>query len=112
MLKEYLSFFKRLIVGGIYQVNHHFLILDWHGSHITLKAIMWAQQFGSNIITLLNHTFHALHALHPLDVPCFKPSKTRFKKKRDEYMAKNNYVESNKITIAGWVGKALSQALI
>jgi hypothetical protein len=70
---------------------------------------MWAQQFGSNMITLLNHTFQALQ---PLDVPCFKPSKTRFKKKRDEYMAKNNYVESNKITIAGWVGKALSQALI
>jgi hypothetical protein len=33
-------------------------------------------------------------------------------KKRDEYMAKNNYVESNKITIASWVGKALGQSLI
>lgn len=39
---------------------------------------MWAQQFGLNMITLLNHTFHTLQ---PLDVPCFKPSKTRFKRK-------------------------------
>jgi hypothetical protein len=39
MFKEFLSFFKRFLLGGISQTNHHLLILDGHGSHITLKTI-------------------------------------------------------------------------
>ncbi len=33
MFKEFLSFFKRFILDGISQTNHHLLILDGHGSH-------------------------------------------------------------------------------
>jgi len=28
-----------IILGGISQTNHHLLILDGHGSHVTLKTI-------------------------------------------------------------------------
>jgi hypothetical protein len=32
-------FFIRSILRGLSQQNRHFLILDGHGSHVTLKAI-------------------------------------------------------------------------
>lgn len=34
LFKEFLSFFKRFIPGGISQTNIHLLILDEHGSHV------------------------------------------------------------------------------
>jgi hypothetical protein len=42
MFKEFLSFFKIYILGGISQSNCHLLIMDGHGSHVTLKAIEYA----------------------------------------------------------------------
>jgi hypothetical protein len=39
LFKEFLSFFKRLIPNDISSFNHHLLILDEHGSHVTLEAI-------------------------------------------------------------------------
>jgi hypothetical protein len=39
LFKEFLSFFKRSIPSGIFLVYWHLLILDGHGSHVTLKAI-------------------------------------------------------------------------
>jgi len=50
--KEFLSFFKKLVLGGISLNNHHLLALDGHGSHVTLEVIEQAQQFGLNMITL------------------------------------------------------------
>jgi hypothetical protein len=35
-IKDFLSFFKRSILGGISPRNHHLLILDGHGSHVSL----------------------------------------------------------------------------
>ncbi len=52
------------------------------------------------MITLPSHTSHALQ---PLDVSCFKPFKTTFRKVRDATMFKSNHIELNKIIIAGWV---------
>ncbi len=52
--------FKRFVLGGISQINHHLLILDGHDSHITLEAIKQAQEFGLNMVTLLSHTSHVL----------------------------------------------------
>jgi hypothetical protein len=46
LFKEFLSFFKDYVQGGISQTNHHLLILDGHGSHVTLKAIEQAMAFG------------------------------------------------------------------
>jgi hypothetical protein len=36
---------------------------------------------------------HISHALQPLDVTCLKPFKTTFKRKRDNIMVSNNYIE-------------------
>ncbi len=42
------------------------------------------------MITLLSHTSHALQ---PLDVFCFKPFKTTFRKVRDVAMSRSNHQE-------------------
>jgi hypothetical protein len=60
LFKEFLSFFKKSILGGIFLNNRHLLTLDGHGSHVTLEAIEHAQQFGVDMITLLSHTSHVL----------------------------------------------------
>jgi hypothetical protein len=52
------------------------------------------------------------HALQPLDVAWFKPFKIVFKKERDTTMVKRNYIKLDKITLKGWVDKALDQTLI
>jgi len=36
--------------------NQHLLVLDGHGSHVTLEAIKHAQEFGLHMITLPSHT--------------------------------------------------------
>jgi hypothetical protein len=36
LFKKFLSFFKRSILGGIFQYNQHLLILDGHGSHVII----------------------------------------------------------------------------
>jgi hypothetical protein len=46
------------------------------------------------------------HAFQPLDVACFQPFKTTFKRKSDGVMVGNNYIKSNKI-IVRWANKSL-----
>jgi hypothetical protein len=60
------------------------LILDGHGSHVTLEAIEQAKEFGLDILITLPS-----HALQLLDMFCFKPFKTTFKKVKDASMSKN-----------------------
>jgi hypothetical protein len=60
------------------------------------------------MITLPSYTSHAFQ---PLDVACFKPFETVFKKEKDITMVRRNYTEPGKITLAGWVDKALDLAL-
>jgi hypothetical protein len=43
------------------------------------------------------------YALYPLDVSCFKPFKTTFKKVTNVIMVKNNCMELNNITLVEWV---------
>jgi hypothetical protein len=76
------------------------LVLDGHGGHVILKAILKAQEMGLNMITLPSHTSHALQ---PLNVSCFKPFKTTFRNVRDVAMFGNNHMELDKITLNGWV---------
>ncbi len=52
LFKEFMSFFKRSIPSGISITNRHMLILDGHGSHVTLEAIKQAQKFGLDMNTL------------------------------------------------------------
>jgi hypothetical protein len=51
---------QNLVSSGISQSNTHLLILDGHGSHVTLEEIGQAQTFGLYMITLPSHTSHAL----------------------------------------------------
>jgi hypothetical protein len=68
------------------------------------KAIKQAQEFELNMITLHAHTFHALQSLN---VSCFKLFKTALKNVKDVIMARNNYMELNKIALVGFVDQAL-----
>jgi hypothetical protein len=87
LFKEFLSFFKRSILGGVSFTNN-LLILNGHGSHVTLEAIKHAKDIGLNMITL---PFHTSHVLQPLYVFCFKPFKTTFRKVKDATMFRNNH---------------------
>lgn len=62
------------------------LILDGHGSHITIDVIEYAR---SNEIHLLCLPSHTSHILQPLDLGVFKSFKTFFSKVCRQYMAKN-----------------------
>lgn len=107
MFKEFLSFFKKSILGGIPLINRHLFILNRHGSQVTLEAIEQAQTFELNMITLLSHTNHALQLL---DVACFKVFKITFRKEGDVTMVNNNYIELDKINLASRVEKVLDQS--
>ncbi len=51
------------------------------------------------------------HAFQPLDVIWFKPFKIAFRKEKDTTMVRRNYTKLYKITLVGWVDKALDLAL-
>jgi len=100
LFKEFFFFFNKSILGGVSFNNRHLLILDRHGNHVTLEVIEQVEDFGLDMITLPSHTSHALQ---PLDVSCFKPFKTTFRKVKDATMFKSNHMEPNKIILVGWV---------
>ncbi len=52
--------FKKYVPSGVFLTNQHLLILDGHGSHVTLETIEQAQDFGLDMITLPSHTSHIL----------------------------------------------------
>jgi hypothetical protein len=79
-------FFIQLVLGGLFQWNRHLLILDRHGSHVTLEVIEQAYEVGLDMITLPSHTFHTLQ---PLNVSYFRPFKSTFRKERYESMFRN-----------------------
>jgi hypothetical protein len=39
LFKEFVTFFKKSILSGVSFINQHLLILDGHGSHVTLEVI-------------------------------------------------------------------------
>ncbi len=59
LFKEFLSFFKRFVPNGVFTTNQHLLILNSHGSHITLEVVEQAHEFGLDMIILFAHTSHA-----------------------------------------------------
>ena len=62
---------------GIDLNNRHLLVLDRHNSHNMLEVMKIAMQLGLDIISLPSHTSHALQ---PLDLACFAPFKSAFRK--------------------------------
>ncbi len=87
------------------QQNKHILILEGHGSHVTLQAIEQTYEVGLDMITLPSHTSHALQ---PLDVSCFRLFKIAFIKERDESMFRNNHRKLNKVTLTCWVERTFN----
>ncbi len=55
VFKKFLSFFNELVPSGMSINNQHLLILDGHGSHVTLEAIEQVKELGLNMITLPSH---------------------------------------------------------
>ncbi len=60
LIRSLTNVVKNLILGGISQFNKHVLILNGHGSHVTLEVIKQVQTFGLHMITLHSHTSHGL----------------------------------------------------
>jgi hypothetical protein len=65
LFKEIVFFFKKIVPGKVSLINRHLLVLDGHDSHVTLEAILEAQEMGLNMITLPSHTSHVFQ---PLDI--------------------------------------------
>jgi hypothetical protein len=63
---------------------------------------------GLDMIILPSHTSHDLQ---PLDVSYFKPFKTTFRMVKYATMFRKNHMELDKISLVGWVDKAMEQSL-
>jgi len=60
---------------GLSPSHRHLLILDGHGSYVTLDVIKLAMSKGLDLVILPSHTSHALQLL---DFTRFKPFKLSF----------------------------------
>ena len=93
---------------GISMQNRHLLVLDGHGSHVTLEVVQKAREQGLDILTLPSHTSHRLQ---PLDVSIFKPFKVAFRACRDRWTINNKGKGASKEDLADWVSQGLRKAL-
>ena len=82
LFSAWISHFNKSIneVDGISPSQRHLLVLDGHGSHVTIAVAKLAQEAGLDIVTLPVHTSHSLQ---PLDVSVFSPFKSYFRRYRD-----------------------------
>jgi hypothetical protein len=87
---------QHIYLGRVLKKNIHFLILQGHGSHVTIQTLEQAIELGLDMLTL---PLHMSHALHPLDITCFNHVKNVFKKKRNLITIRNNYLELDKATL-------------
>ena len=89
LFESWISHFLEYLKAGpgIDHTNRHLLILDGHNSHVTLEVVKVSMQSGLDIVSLSSHTSHALQ---PLDVTCFKPFKTAFRRCRDQWALENS----------------------
>ena len=68
--------------GSLYRL----LILDGHGSHVTMEFIEYCD---ANKILLAVYPPHATHTLQPLDVSMFKPLSTAYSNEISAFMARS-----------------------
>jgi hypothetical protein len=94
--------------GGISPTNMHLLIMDGHGSHVTLEVVYKAMQIGLDLVTLPSHTSHRLQ---PLDVSIFRPFKCAFRGYRDVWTLHHRGQPTQKEDLVHWVDLALKRAL-
>jgi hypothetical protein len=62
------------------------LILDGHGSHLTMKFIDYCD---TNRILLMTYPPHSTHSLQPLDVGIFSPLSTTYSKNLEDFLHKS-----------------------
>jgi hypothetical protein len=62
------------------------LILDGHGSHLTMEFINYCDD---NKILLMTYPPHSTHSLQPLDVGIFSPLATGYSKQLEEFLHKS-----------------------
>jgi hypothetical protein len=96
LFKEFMFFFNKSIPGGVSFNKKHLLILNGHGSHVTLKTIEHVKIFELDMIALPSHI---QNALQPFNVFYLKSSKITFKKVRNATMSKTNHMELNNIIL-------------
>ena len=97
----------KLFVMMVPLVRPVLLVLDGHGSHITIEVIEYAR---SNEIHLLCLPSHTSHILQPLDVGVFKSFKAFFSKVCRQYMAKNPGRVITEDILATVVAEAFAQS--
>ncbi|MCO5581984.1 hypothetical protein L7F22_035873 [Adiantum nelumboides] len=79
LFQAWIDQFKSTIARDMGFENQHLLILDGHGSHVSLEVVAKAHDARIDIVTLRAHTSHKLQ---PLDVSGFTSLKTNFCKER------------------------------
>ena len=79
--------------------NRHLLVLDGHNFHVMLEGMKIAMQSGFDIIFLPSHTSHALQ---PLELGCFVPFKSAFKKHKDSWTLVNKNRKVRKQELCEW----------
>jgi len=80
--------------------NRHLLILDGHGSHMTMKVIKIAMDRDLDMVTIPSRTSHCLQ---PLDICCFKPFKLFFRAYPDKWNLEYKRHASTKEDLALWI---------
>ena len=86
----------------------HLLILDGHHSHVTLEVVKISMESGIDIVSLPCHTSYTLQLL---DVACFKPFKTAFRKIRDKWSLRSKTKLVDKQTLCEWTSQSLKATL-
>ena len=110
LFESWISHFLEYLKVGlcIDYSNRHLLILDGHNSHVTLEVVKISMQSGLDIVSLPSHTSHALQSL---DVTCFKPFKTAFRRCRNLWSLENSKKEVGKQDLCEWTSRALKAVL-
>ncbi|MCO5557451.1 hypothetical protein L7F22_011016 [Adiantum nelumboides] len=102
-----LEHFNDYITANVGKANIHVLILDEHGSRVTLDVVEKANRMRIDIITLPTHTSHKVQ---PLDVSVFKSLKVQFQKERDIWQQRSSSRQASKAELAIVLAKAIESS--
>ncbi|MCO5606566.1 hypothetical protein L7F22_060754 [Adiantum nelumboides] len=108
LFKAWLKHFENAIMNDTGKENRHLLILDGHGSHVSLDVVAKVKTLGIDIVTL---PAHRSHKLQPLDVAVFKSSKAHFLRERAIWQHRTASTQASKSELASIAVRALSSLL-
>ncbi|KAI5064830.1 hypothetical protein GOP47_0019525 [Adiantum capillus-veneris] len=108
LFQAWIEHFKKCIGQDVGLQNRHLLILDGHGSHVSLAVVSKAYHAGIEILTLPTHTSHKLQ---PLDVSVFKSLKVNFRKQRQAWQHQTASSQASKRELAAIASKAIQLSL-